>query len=113
MKKFSRLPVGRTGEIHDCRYGSELTQAEQRYLLSTYIYRYTRENKPHWASGPRPDGSAYPVQFASDSDWLANTYFAVTQSGALDMRIAGCYSRPTWPDNPELRAPNGIGFINS
>lgn len=82
--------------------GSELSPAVQRRALDVFIFRHTGDHKPYWATLKRPDGSAYPVQFATDTDWLNNTLFAVTKTGQL---TAGhdCQSSPTWPNNPELR----------
>ncbi len=86
--------------------GSALSLQAQREALSRYVHRFTRTHVPAWARKPMPNGSAYPVQFDSDADWLANTYFRVTARGQLvaysDMR-GDCQSYPTWPDNPELR----------
>lgn len=83
--------------------GSELTPDDQRHVLASYTHRYTRTHRPVWASRLRPSGEPYPVQFASDAEWLANTTFTVRNNGRLDMRVKGCTSEPTWPDNPELR----------
>lgn len=85
------------------RLGTELSAADRAHVLRAYVHRFTRDHVPAWAREPRPDGTAYPVQFDSDSDWLANTRFAVTKAGRLDGRSRYCESRPTWPDNPELR----------
>jgi hypothetical protein len=82
--------------------GCDMPQALQREALACFVHRYTRSHKPQWASHPMPSGKAYPVQFASDADWLANTTFQVTLAGKLH-RNADCHSSPTWPDNPELR----------
>jgi hypothetical protein len=82
-------------------WGDKLAPTQRTIALASYVHRFTREHVPQWARQPRPDGSPYPVQFASDADWLANTQFNVTRNGAL--MAADCYSRPTWPDNPELR----------
>lgn len=80
--------------------GTNLSPALQREALARYCHRYTREHVPGWAKQPRPDGSPYPVQFASDRDWLANTRFPVTKGGTLANRPGSCESRPTWPDGP-------------
>ena len=83
--------------------GTELTQEDQRHVLNSFVHRFTREHKPTWASKPWKDGKPYPVQFASDREWLANTRFAVRRNGRLDNRVTECQSSQTWPDNPELR----------
>lgn len=85
------------------RKGTELHPDDRRYVLAAYVHRFTKDHKPGWANQPRPDGTPYPVQFASDADWLANTEFRVRSDGRLDRRITHCRSHPTWPDNPELR----------
>lgn len=86
--------------------GTELCREDQKAVLAAYVHRFTKEHKPAWARKPRPDGTAYAVQFASDTDWLAHTDFEVTKSGRLDNRATYCESSPTWPDNPELRQTN-------
>ena len=85
--------------------GTQLNPAAKRHALARYVHRYTGTHKPAWARQPRPDGTAYPVQFTDDFDWLAHTRFAVTKAGNLDNRASYCESNPTWPANPELRQP--------
>lgn len=87
------------------KLGSELSASDRAYVLTAYIHRYTKDHKPAWALWPWKDGKPYPVQFASDADWLANTRFGVTPTGKIDTRLKYCESSPTWPDNPELRDP--------
>ena len=82
--------------------GTALTAEDRHHVLAAYVHRYTRDHKPAWAHADR-DGIPYPVQFASDQDWLTNTLFAVRKNGRLDQRARSCLSSPTWPDNPELR----------
>lgn len=77
--------------------GSMLSADDQKYVLSAYIHRYTKEHKPQWAT------YSTPVQFESNQEWLENTYFKVTKDGKLDKRVKYCQSCPTWPNNPELR----------
>jgi hypothetical protein len=83
--------------------GSDLGPSDRQHVLAAYVHRFTREHKPAWANRPWKDGQPYPVQFASDADWLANTRFTVRVGGRLDQRVHHCASNPTWPDNPELR----------
>jgi hypothetical protein len=85
--------------------GTELHPDDQKYVLAAYVHRFTRQHKPVWVTQlrPRPNGQPCPVQFASDADWLANTWFTVNIGGRLDLRTKYCFSTPTWPDNPELR----------
>lgn len=83
--------------------GTQLCGPDQQTVLRSYTHRFTREHMPKWACKPRPDGSIYPVQFASDADWLAHTHFHIKQDGRLDARFHACESTATWPDNPELR----------
>lgn len=85
--------------------GNQLTGSDRQHVLSAYVHRFTKDHKPGWAAKPRPYGNPYPVQFASDADWLAHTLFHVTSGGNLDGRFGDCQSSPTWPDNPELRRP--------
>lgn len=83
--------------------GAQLPARLQSQAKARYVHRFTADHKPAWAAKPMPNGNAYPVQFASDADWLANTDFPVTKRGKLAYRPSDCYSRPTWPHNPELR----------
>lgn len=83
--------------------GTDLTPALQAEAKRLYVHRYTGDHKPLWANRPMPSGAAYPVQFADDADWLANTHFEITQKGAFSRRVVHCVSNPTWPHNPELR----------
>lgn len=87
------------------KLGTELTQAEQKHVLATFVHRFTRNHVPAWSRGEWKDGKSYPVQFASDADWLAHTRFAVKKDGTLNTRADSCHSSPTWPDNPENRKP--------
>ncbi|WP_145670156.1 hypothetical protein [Bradyrhizobium stylosanthis] len=92
----------------DGKLGTDLHPADQRFVLSAYVHRFTGSHRPKWA---KPDNA---VQFADDQDWLAHTRFAVRANGRLDRRVARCHSSPTWPHNPELRghrvASNGRLF---
>lgn len=81
--------------------GAELPRDQQEEAKRAYVHRFTKDHTPAWARKPMPNGSAYPVQFASDADWLAHTLFHVTNAGTL--ASSDCESSPTWPDNPELR----------
>jgi len=80
------------------KLGSELAATAQRKALSKFVHRFTKDHKPAWAREPMPNGKPYPVQFASDSDWLAHTHFFVNQDGTLSARHKYCMSNPTWPD---------------
>jgi hypothetical protein len=73
--------------------GSALNAADQKYVLAAYVHRYTREHIPSWTFN-----RDYPVQFASDADWLEHTLFGVTKNDRLDRRVKHCSSTPTWPD---------------
>ena len=84
--------------------GDTLPGAVQQACLRMFVHRFTADHAPAWALAARPDGSPYPVQFLSDHDWLANTWFAVKKDRTLDGRVRHCQSAPTWPNNPELRA---------
>jgi len=86
------------------RTGDKLHPEDRAHVLRAYVHRYTREHRPTWANQPRPDGTPYPVHFASDAEWLRNTTFQVTKSGRLDQRVKCCESRPTWPDGDPLPA---------
>ena len=78
--------------------GSDLPIELQRQALAAFPYRYTRDHTPTWAT---KTGLRYPVQFASDADWLAHTLFAVAgpaRALRLSRRERYCESTPTWPD---------------
>lgn len=77
--------------------GSDLPLHLQKEALRLFTHRYTREHVPAWSRH-----GDYPVQFASDTEWLAHSDFPVTKRGELAVGRS-CFSRPTWPDNPELR----------
>lgn len=76
--------------------GSDLSPALQRQALATYVHRFTGDHRPAWSRKPRDDGRPYPLQFASDREWLEHTDFPVTKTGRL--AEGDCYSRPTWPN---------------
>lgn len=97
---------------HQSRLGNTLTREEQREVLATYVHRHTAEHVPVWARKPREDGSAHPVQFASDREWLANTWFVVTKTGKLYRGSSMCYSQPTWPNGGGLASKPGVGSHN-
>jgi hypothetical protein len=75
--------------------GSELRTTLQAEVLRRYVYRYTGEHIPQWVRHNRPQ---FPLHFADDADWLANTFFAVTKQGNLDARVKYCETHPTWPE---------------
>lgn len=83
--------------------GSTLSTEVKIEALRRFVHRFTREHRPAWVAIGREDGTPFPVQFSSDDDWLAHTYFHVTDSGRLSERNTSCEPHPTWPDNPELR----------
>jgi hypothetical protein len=83
--------------------GTSLAADQQKQALNSYVHRFTKDHKPIWATKPMPDGRAYPVQFASDKDWLANTTFPTRNGKLVSGKNSDCHSTQTWPDNPELR----------
>lgn len=83
--------------------GSDLDWTEQQSALRRFVHRYTGNHRPAWSRAEWKDGKEYPLQFADDADWLANTRFAVTKSGKLHRGVRHCESNPTWPNSPELR----------
>lgn len=94
--------------MKNTKRGNELTPEEQKHVLAAYCHRST----PSTRNGRSGE---YPLQFASDEEWLANTDFDVTTKGKLDKRRTGCVSYPTWPNNPELRKPDSarLNFTSS
>ena len=93
----------RTSTLPVWVFGNCLSAEDQQYCLAAFVHRHTREHKPQWANKEWKEGQPYPVQFDSDTEWLAHTRFAIRTNGRLDMRVKRCESNPTWPDNPELR----------
>ncbi len=85
--------------------GHMMPEATQRNARARFVHRFTGEHKPDWAYKPRSDGSLYPVQFKDDWDWLCGTLFCVKADGTLSDKTNYCESKPSWPDNPELRKP--------
>lgn len=83
--------------------GDRLSPELQKKVLQMFVHRFTGEHKPAWANKPRPDGTDYPVQHATDQGWLKHTEFALTKQGDLDNRNKYSRSTPSWPKNPELR----------
>lgn len=84
--------------------GSQLSPALQAECKRTFVHRFTAEHLPAWSRAEWKDGKPYPLQFASDADWLANTEFPITSTGRLARGAnVHCISHPTWPENPELR----------
>lgn len=82
--------------------GTYFGSADQAVLLLAFPGRYTGDHKPDWAMVPDIGGSEYPLQFASDADWLAHTRFAVgLMTRRLDRRVRRCWEFPTWPGDPE------------
>lgn len=84
--------------------GAHLPRALQEEAKRRFLGRYTGEHMPNWAKRPMSNGKAYPVQFADDADWLANTeFFVVKDRSRLAYKPGHCVSHPTWPNNPEMR----------
>lgn len=97
--------TGTLGEGLPVKLGSGLHPDDKKHVLAAYVHRFTKEHRPQWARRTRPDGDDYAVQFASDAEWLANTFFVVRKDGRLNHAVNRCESHATWPDNPENR-PN-------
>ena len=102
MTYKTHLPEGYTGRA--MIRGDLLPAKLQADALRAYLHRFTRDHIPLWSRKPRDNGEPYPVQFASDSEWLARTLFPITvrKGGTLgDHTRAGkahCRSFPTWPN---------------
>ena len=74
--------------------GTDLPKHLQNEALRTFVHRCTGEHIPQWARRGRSSGP-YRVQFKDDREWLANTFFYVTEKGTLAAR-KHCESTPTW-----------------
>lgn len=77
--------------------GSEMCLKLQREALAMFVHRFTKDHIPQWARIPRDNGKFYPVQFASDQDWLEHTMFWINKDGSLSRKRNYCQSSPTWP----------------
>lgn len=88
-------------DCHNMVRGTDLPQSLRREALARYVHRFTRDHVPAWSRQEWKDGLTYPVQFGSDSDWLAHTTFPLSKDGKR-LLDAPCCSTPTWPENPEL-----------
>lgn len=72
--------------------GSSLAPSIQREILAAYIYRHTGEHKPAGATVFNAKPS-----YATDAEWLAHTWFAVTADfRRLDRRVKHCRSHDGW-----------------
>lgn len=83
--------------------GSRLGPYMQSEVKRVFVHRFTGDHRPCWVDKPMPNGQPYPLQFADDADWLANTYFWMTKRGELCKRTRHCESHPTWPNDPYIR----------
>lgn len=79
------------------KLGKDLSPEDQKKVKSVFVFRFTGDNVPKWASGSRPDGSKYMVQFKDDREWLEETWFAVNRDGKYNQKYNSCASRPTFP----------------
>jgi hypothetical protein len=77
--------------------GSELYEPLKKEVLQRFCMRFTKDHIPAWGLIRGPKGF-YKPQFASDVEWLENTFFWITKSGRIADRPKFCESRPTWPD---------------
>lgn len=79
--------------------GNLFSRRDQSLVLSIFTRRYTGDHKPGWANLNNHEGVVdWPLQFASDEEWLANTNFALSTNGNLDKRVKRCWEKPTWPN---------------
>jgi hypothetical protein len=86
--------------------GNQLSPSTRLEAQRLFVYRFTGDHTPDWVKHARASGKEYPLQFANDADWLANTRFGVKKDGTLSKRVRYCESNPTWPNDPGLRRPN-------
>jgi hypothetical protein len=67
----------------------------QQEACARYVYRNTVENRKQrhelFTTGAMRTCTAPPV---TDSEWLANTYFAMTKRGTFDGRVRHCTTVP-------------------
>ena len=69
MTYRDHLPEGFTGRA--MIRGDLLPAKLQADALRAYLHRFTRDHAPLWSNKPRDIGGPYPLQFASDAEWLA------------------------------------------
>lgn len=71
-----------------------------------YAHRYTMEHVPNWAQLPRPDGTYYAPQYASDREWYHKTRFPGEPECPETYRSPFCYSTgQSYPLGRSLDAP--------
>jgi len=75
--------------------GSDLPPRLQTEAKALFVHRCTGEHIPAWALRGHASGP-YKVQFADDAEWLAHTFFFVTERGEIARRPKHCESYPTW-----------------
>lgn len=74
--------------------GDRLPAHLQSEAKRAFVHRCTGEHIPAWARRGLTSGP-YRVQFKDDAEWLAHTFFQVTERGTLADRRP-CESTPTW-----------------
>lgn len=79
------------------KLGKDLSPEDQKRVKAEFIYRFTGEHTPKWARELRPDGSRYMPHHKNDTEWLAETWFAVTKSGKFCPRFGQCCSMALFP----------------
>lgn len=86
--------------------GTQLPFETRQEVLRDFGNRFTCERVPSWALEPAPNGKYYAPQYRDDNEWLAKTWFTVTDEGKLSKSVVVCESKEaSWPkglwlDNP-------------
>ena len=83
------------------KLGKDLSARDQETAKAGFVYRYTLDNIPEWAKELRPDGTHYMPHFASDQEWLNNTWFAVASDGRFLYRSVFCCGAAQFPFGKE------------
>jgi hypothetical protein len=109
------MAIQRNGARHhqrNYRLGCDLSPEDRAEVLRRFVHRYTGNHTPEWVIRHRREHGnrthIYPLQFATDVEWLAHTRFKVTAEGRLHKGSCYCESFPTWPSNAELRRNEGV-----
>lgn len=86
--------------------GTQLPFEAQQEVLRDFSNRFTCERVPNWALAPAPNGKYYAPQYRDDKEWLANTWFTVTDDGKLSQSVLVCESKDaSWPKGLWLDRP--------
>ena len=71
--------------------GKHLTKGQREIVKLNYIYRFTGEHRPTWASEKMPNGQSYNPEFKTDNEWIDSKAFNFIADGSrLNRSIKHC-----------------------